>query len=342
MSRRRRRRWPLRFAVPALLLLLLVLAAGAAVRSLFTPFQGFSGEAFVEIAKGISVRAIADELVQNGAARSRWQFLAVRLLRPSARLQAGEYRFAHPDSAWNIFDRIVRGDVFYYELTVPEGSNMFDIAAVVDRLGFLNSEDFLRAARAPALVRDIAPAAPTLEGYLFPSTYRVTRSATVRQLCRMMTEEFRRQWHALDPPAEIDVHRAVTMASMVEKETAVEAERPAVASVYYNRLDRGMALDCDPTTIYAALLDGRYRGTIYRSDLASRNPYNTYAHTGLPPGPIANPGAASLRAALHPASTYYLYFVARPDGSGLHQFSADLAAHNRAVEQYRQGERHRR
>jgi len=248
MSRRRRRRWPLRFAVPALLLLLLVLAAGAAVRSLFTPFQGFSGEAFVEIAKGISVRAIADELVQNGAARSRWQFLAVRLLRPSARLQAGEYRFAHPDSAWNIFDRIVRGDVFYYELTVPEGSNMFDIAAVVDRLGFLNSEDFLRAARAPALVRDIAPAAPTLEGYLFPSTYRVTRSATVRQLCRMMTEEFRRQWHALDPPAEIDVHRAVTMASMVEKETAVEAERPAVASVYYNRLDRGMALDCDPTT----------------------------------------------------------------------------------------------
>jgi UPF0755 protein len=337
---RRRRRWGFRFAV--LVLLLMVAAAALAGWSLFTPFQGFSGEAFVQIAKGTSVRNIASELAQNGAVRSRWQFLAVRLLRPSARLLAGEYRFAHPDSAWNIFDRIVRGDVFYYELTVPEGSNMFDIAAVVDRLGFLHSRDFLRAARDPALVRDIAPAAPTLEGYLFPSTYRVTRSATVRQLCRMMTGEFRRQWHALSPPAEIDVHRVVTMASMVEKETAVEAERPEVASVYYNRLDRGMALDCDPTTIYAALLDDRYRGTIYRSDLASRNPYNTYAHTGLPPGPIANPGAASLRAALHPASTNYLFFVARPDGSGSHQFSADLAAHNQAVEQYRRGERHRR
>jgi len=338
--RRRRRRWGFRFAV--LVLLLALVAAGLVGWSLFTPFQGFSGEAFVEIAKGTSVRNIAGELAQNGAVRSRWQFLAVRLLRPSARLQAGEYRFAHPDSPWNIFDRIVGGDVFYYELTVPEGSNMFDIAAVVDRLGFLQGRDFLRAARDPASVRDIAPAAPTLEGYLFPSTYRVTRNATVRQLCRMMTEEFRRQWHALDPPAAIDLHRLVTMASMVEKETAVEAERPEVASVYYNRLDRGMALDCDPTTIYAALLDDRYRGTIYRSDLASQNPYNTYAHTGLPPGPIASPGAASLRAALHPASTNYLFFVAKPDGSGSHQFSADLAAHNRAVEHYRQGERHRR
>ena len=339
MSRRRRRTF--RFAVTALLLLALA-AAGLLGWSLFTPFQGFSGEAFVEIAKGTSTRNIASELALEGAVRSRWQFLAVRLLRPSARLEAGEYRFAHPDSAWNIFDRIVRGDVFYYELTVPEGSNMFDTAAVVDRLGFLNGRDFLRAAHDPALVRDIAPAAPTLEGYLFPSTYRVTRSASVHQLCRMMTEEFRRQWRALDPPAQTDVHRVVTMASMVEKETAVEAERPEVASVYYNRLDRGMALDCDPTTIYAALLDERYRGTIYRSDLANQNPYNTYVHAGLPPGPIANPGRTSLRAALHPTSTNYLFFVAKPDGSGAHQFSADLAAHNRAVLQYRRGESHRR
>jgi len=338
--RRRRRRWGLRFA--ALIILLMLAAGGAVIRSLFTPFQGFPSEVFVQISRGTGARAIAGELEQNGAVRSRWQFLAVRLLRPSARLQAGEYRFARPDSAWNIFDRIVRGDVFYYELTVPEGSNMFDIAASVERLGFLHGRDFLRAARDPALVVDIAPAAPTLEGYLFPSTYRLTSSATVRQLCRMMTEEFRRQWRALDPPPGADVSRVVTMASMVEKETALDAERPEVASVYYNRLDRGMALDCDPTTIYAALLDARYRGTIYRSDLASQNPYNTYTHTGMPPGPIANPGAASLRAALHPASTDYLYFVARPDGSGSHRFSADLTAHNRAVEQYRQGKRHRR
>ncbi len=133
------------------------------------------------------------------------------------------------------------------------------------------------------------------------------------------------------------VQRIVTMASMVEKETAVPAERPEVASVYYNRLDRGMALDCDPTTIYAALLEKRYRGTIYRSDLASTNEYNTYTHAGLPPGPIANPGVESLKAALGPATTSYLYFVAKPDGSGSHQFSSDIEAHNRAVEEYRRG-----
>jgi len=337
---RRRGRWVPRLAVLAFLVA--ALAAGAVLWSVFTPYQGFRNEAFVDIAKGTSVRAIAGEMAGNGAVRSRWQFLAVRLLRPSARLQAGEYRFSHADSAWNIFDRLVRGDVFYYELTVPEGSNMFDIAGVVNQLGFLSGAEFLKAARNPALMRDMAPAAPTLEGFLFPSTYRLTRQTTVHQLCRMMTGEFRKQWREMEAPPGADVERLVTMASMVEKETAVDAERAEVASVYYNRLDRGMALDCDPTTIYAALLEERYRGTIYRSDLASTNAYNTYTHTGLPPGPITNPGAASLRAALHPASTGYLYFVARPDGSGSHQFSSDLAAHNRAVEQYRNGTRHRR
>jgi UPF0755 protein len=252
-------------------------------------------------------------------------------------LQAGEYRFSSPDSAWHVFDRLVRGDVFYYELTVPEGSNIFDIAVEVDRLGFLRGDEFLKAAHNPALIRDLAPAAPTLEGYLFPSTYRVTRHTSIHQLCAMMVDEFRRQWRSLNPPADIDASRVVTLASIVEKETAVAAERPEVASVYSNRLNIGMALDCDPTTIYAALLEQRYRGVIHRSDLASANAYNTYTHSGLPPGPIANPGAASLKAALHPDETNYLYFVAKPDGSGSHQFSVDLAAHNRAVEQYRRG-----
>jgi UPF0755 protein len=316
---------------------LALLAAGGVARSLFTPFQGFSDSAVVDIEKGTGVRAIAAELAQAGVLQSSWQLLAVRALRPSVKLQAGEYRFAQPDSAWHVFDRIVRGDVFYYELTIPEGSNVFDIAAEVDGLGFLRGGDFLKAARNPALIRDLAPAAPTLEGYLFPSTYHVTRHTGIPQLCRMMTGEFRRQWRLLDPPAGVEVSRVVTMASMVEKETAVDGERPEVASVYYNRLNLGMALDCDPTTIYAALLEGRYRGVIRRSDLASANAYNTYTHAGLPPGPIGNPGVASLRAALRPADTNYLYFVARPDGSGGHQFSVDLAAHNRAVEQYRRG-----
>jgi UPF0755 protein len=317
--------------------LLVLLSAGGVAWSLFTPFQGFSDSAIVDIEKGTGTRGIASELAHAGVLRFSWQLMAMRLLRPSAKLQAGEYRFSNPDSAWRVFDRIARGDVFYYELTVPEGSNIFDIATEVDRLGFLSGEEFLKAAHNPALIRDLAPAAPTLEGYLFPSTYHITRHTTIHQLCRMMTDEFRHQWRSLDPPSEAAVGRVVTIASIVEKETAVAAERPEVASVYYNRLNIGMALDCDPTTIYAALLDQRYRGVIHRSDLASANAYNTYTHAGLPPGPIANPGVASLKAALHPAETNYLYFVAKPDGSGSHQFSVDLAAHNRAVEQYRRG-----
>ena len=335
--RRRRFAWIIPFIVAAATLILLT-GAGL-LRSLFMPYKAFADSTFVDIDKGTGSRGIAEELADAGAIHYPWQFLLVRLLRPSVKLQAGEYSFSMADSPWHIFDRIARGDVFYYQLTVPEGSNMFDIAANVDRLGFLTGVDFVKAARDPGPIRDLAPAAPTLEGYLFPSTYKLTRRTGARQLCRMMTDEFRRQWRTLDPPAGTDVSRAVTMASMVEKETGLASERPEVASVYYNRLNLGMPLDCDPTTIYAALLDGRYRGAIFRSDLASANAYNTYTHAGLPPGPIANPGVAALKAALDPAQTNYLYFVAKPDGSGSHQFSTDLAAHNRAVAQYRRGER---
>jgi peptidoglycan lytic transglycosylase G len=205
----------------------------------------------------------------------------------------------------------------------------------------MKGADFLRVARDPSPIRDLAPDAPTLEGYLFPSTYRIERSTTVKQLARMMTDLFRKHWRELQPSVEVNtaVNPIVTLASLVEKETALAEERPLVASVYANRLRMGMPLDCDPTTIYAALLEGRYRGTIYRSDLDSHNPYNTYRHAGLPPGPIANPGLAALKAALAPAATSYVYFVARADGSGGHQFSDNIEAHNRAVEQYHQRRR---
>ena len=256
---------------------------------------------------------MADELAQNGVIRYSWQFLIARALHPGAKLQAGEYQFARADTPSGILNRIARGDVFFYELVVPEGSNMFDIAASVGRFDFLKPADFLRAARNPALIRDLAPQAPTLEGYLFPATYRITRSTTVEQLCAMMTGSVPQ---AVARVAEFarsarPVNEIVTLASLVEKETGRPEDRPIVASVYENRLRKGMALDCDPTTIYAALLDARYRGTIYRSDLASDNAYNTYRHAGLPPGPIANPGLASLKAALTPAETDYLYFVAK-------------------------------
>lgn len=326
------------FRLIALFILVLVLAGGAAYLSLDSAYKAFSEPLIVDFPKGTSAKAMASELAQSGVIRYTWQFLLARALKPDARLQAGEYQFTHADSTWDVFDRIVRGDVFFYELTVPEGSNIFDIASIVDRFDFMRGSDFLRAAHDPSMIRDIAPHAPTLEGYLFPSTYRVTRDTTVEQLCRMMTGQFRKHWHELQTANHGGgVNNAVTLASLVEKETAVPDERPLVASVYDNRLRFGMALDCDPTTIYAALVDQRYRGTIYRSDLNSTNPYNTYQHAGLPPGPIANPGMASLKAALAPADTDYLYFVAKPDGSGRHQFSKTIEEHNRAVLQYRRG-----
>jgi UPF0755 protein len=326
------------FRLLAALVLLIAMGAGAAYLSLNGVYQGFGQPVIVDFPKGTSAQAMAEELARSGVVQYAWQFLFVRALNPSARLQAGEYQFTRADSPRQIFDRIVRGDVFFYELVVPEGSNIFDIAASIDRFGFMKGSDFLRAARDPSPIRDVAPQAPTLEGYLFPSTYRVTRSTTVEQLCRMMTDLFRKRWRELPVPRDaIAVNEAVTLASLVEKETAIPQERPTIASVYENRLRTGMALDCDPTTIYAALLDQRYHGAIYRSDLNSANNYNTYQHTGLPPGPIANPGIASLKAALAPASTDFLYFVAKPDGSGSHQFSRTMAEHNRAVQLYRRG-----
>jgi UPF0755 protein len=323
-----------------LLLVVVILAlivAGAAYSSIYAAYQGFHDPVILDFPKGTSTAAMADQLAQRGVIRYGWQFLMARALRPGKRLQAGEYRFASADTPSNVLNRIARGDVFFYEVVVPEGSNMFDIAAIVGRFDFLKSSDFLRAARNPALIRDLAPEAPTLEGYLFPATYRITRTTTVKQLCAMMTGQFRKQWRELQAGRSepLPVNAAVTLASLVEKETGQPDERPIVASVYENRLRKGMTLDCDPTTIYAALLEERYRGTIYRSDLNSDNAYNTYRHAGLPPGPIANPGAAALQAALKPAETDYLYFVAKPDGSGGHQFSETIAQHNVAVQQYR-------
>jgi UPF0755 protein len=313
-----------------------MIAAAAAYLSLNATYHGFRDPVILDFPKGTSTRAMADKLAHNGVIRYSWQFLMVRALRQDRKLQAGEYRFARADTPSNVFNRIARGDVFFYELVVPEGSNMFDIAASVGSFDFLKPSDFLAAARNPSLIRDLAPQAPTLEGYLFPATYRITRSTTVQQLCAMMTAQFRKQWRELQDPAHTrTVNEIVTLASLVEKETGRHEDRPIVASVYENRLRKGMALDCDPTTIYAALLDARYRGTIYRSDLASDNAYNTYRHVGLPPGPIANPGVASLKAALAPAETDYLYFVAKPDGSGAHQFSKTIEQHNVAVQQYR-------
>ena len=316
-----------------------IAAAAVLAAWLHWPYRGFTeNEVFVEIPHGAGTLSIGRQLASAGVLRFGWQLALARLANPHAPLQAGEYRFAGPASPVDIFHRLARGDVYYQQLTIPEGANIFDIAALVDRLGVVSAARFLAAASNPELIRDLDPKAPTLEGYLFPSTYRIGRHVTGRELCRMMTAQFRREWRALAPPPDADLHKVVTLASLVEKETANPEERPLVAGVFGNRLEKGMLLDCDPTTIYAALLDERYRGVIHRSDLASHNAYNTYTHAGLPPGPIANPGVASLKAALAPAKTDYLYFVAKPDGGG-HHFSRTIEEHNRRVREYRRGTR---
>lgn len=323
------------------LFVIVVLAAALAIGIpkliLDARFRAFKAPVDVEVAKGESTRAIASQLATAGVIQSSYYLMIARALHPNAKLQVGSYRFEKPASPSEVFERLMRGDVIHYEVTIPEGSNIFDIAAIAGKIPFLNSGKMLAILKDPTPIRDLDPKAPTMEGYLFPSTYRLTRHTTEDQLARMMTAEFRKVWKQA-APAGTNAHDAITLASMVEKESAARDERPIVAAVYANRLQQNMRLDCDPTTIYASLLEGRYRGKIYRSDLDSENPYNTYRHIGMPPGPIANPGAGSIAAALKPdSSSKFIYFVAKPDGSGRHNFAVDLAGHNRNVAEYRRG-----
>jgi len=299
-----------------------------------TPYRGFGeGPVFVEIERGSSTADMGALLERNGVVRYGWFLRAVRLLHPKAPLQAGEYRFTESATALQVFDRLRKGDVYLVSLSIPEGKNIWEIAEIINKSEMVNAKDFLEEAKKPGLIKDIAPQATSLEGYLFPSTYQFRRKATAREISERLTYEFRQQWKKLGVDSRM--HEVITMASLIEKETSIAEERPLVSSVFWNRMREGMRLDCDPTVIYAALLEGKYRGTIYLSDLQRESPYNTYTRPGMPPGPIANPGMASIQAALNPATTKYVFFVAKGDGSGAHTFSKDLTGHQRAVRAYR-------
>ena len=328
-------------------LVLFLVAAGTVgwvLRSLYVPYQGFSSQGvYVDIPHGASRRAIARLLASQGVLRNRWVFEGISRWRPARTLEAGEYFFDHPVTALDVFDTIAAGHVFVRELVVPEGYSMFDIADLVAREGFTTREDFLAAARNPMAVRDLAPDAPSLEGFLFPATYQFPRHPTGAQMTAAMVERFRREWAALasqPPPAgEVPQQHAqplekiVNLASLVERETPKSDERPLVAGVFRNRLRMNLPLQCDPTVVYSLELADQYDGKLDSGDLEFDSAYNTYRHDGLPPGPIANPGEASLRAALAPADTDYLYFVANTEGG--HFFSKTLAEHNRNVARYR-------
>jgi UPF0755 protein len=237
-----------------------------------------------------------------------------------------------------VYGRIARGDVYTRTVVIPEGYNIFDIAQAVSAAGLGSAADFLAAERQEtALIADLNPGATSLEGYLFPDTYRFSRHATPRHMLAAMVRRFRQVTAQLGIAASPALPRTVTLASLIEKEVSVDAERPLVAGVFVNRIAAKMPLATDPSVIYAALLAGRWRGTIYQSDLQYDSPYNTYRYPGLPPGPIANPGVAALKAAMHPAATDYLYFVA--DAQGHSQFSVDLKQHAEQVAAYRKAQK---
>jgi peptidoglycan lytic transglycosylase G len=299
----------------------------------FLPLQPAQTK-FVLLRPGWSTRHIAQALQHEGVIRSSAAFLMLQYAEGTKTLKAGEYKFDEPASALQVWQRLVRGDVYARTVVVPEGYTMFDIAAVVEQAGLGTAADFLMAAKADVfLLRQIDPNAQSLEGYLFPDTYEFTRIDTAHDIAAAMVHRFRQEAQKIGLLGNADTHRIVTMASIVEKETAVPGERPLVASVYYNRLARNISLDADPSVVYASLLAGRYRGTIYQSDLQFDSPYNTYKYSGLPPGPIANPGVPSLLAAMHPAQSNFLYFVS--DNNGHHRFARTAEEHAVNVAAYR-------
>jgi UPF0755 protein len=320
-----------------LLLILLILAAGYLYLALYLPYQGFASDGvYVDIPHGASQRTISRLLAENGVVRSRMAFEILCRQRRRPTLQAGEYFFDRPVTAFAVYDAIVNGRVFVKEFVIPEGFTMFDIADLAAHEGFLSRDEFLAAARDTSPIRDMAPDAPSLEGFLFPATYEFPRHVTGKDMTAAMLKKFRQEWLTLSipgAPPHQSVQDTVTLASLVERETPRPEERPHVAGVFENRLRIGQPLQCDPTVAYALTLAGAYTGKLGGGDLRFSSPYNTYRNRGLPPGPIANPGEAALRAALDPAPTEDLYFVANTEGG--HFFSKTLEEHNRNVARYR-------
>jgi len=295
----------------------------------------------VQVPRGASSRAVARLLERNGVLRSALAFELYARRHPRRSLQAGEYLFSQPATATSIFWRLAKGDVYSVPFTVHEGETMFDVARDLEAGKFMPADEFLKVANDGSLVHDIAPEAATLEGFLFPATYNLPRHPVPVELAAEMTHKFKEEWTKLTPPGgdgsgkgdPQEASRIVTLASLVERETPRHEERPLVAGVFENRLRKGMLLQCDPTVIYAMERLSQYNGKLTGADLRFDSPYNTYEHKGLPPGPIGNPGQASLRAAIQPAATDYLYFVANTQGG--HFFSATLAEHNKNVVKYR-------
>ena len=335
--------YPLLSWVLALVVLFLAVGLSLVLFFVRAPYKGYAGEdVVVSIAPRTPSMSIFAVLEERGVLRdARLGMVALKIFHRGKTLKAGEYRFAGARTPEQVVLSIVAGDVVTYRITVPEGFTAEEVFTLFASQGFSTLGDYQALFQKPGDLEGLPKDAPTLEGFLFPDTYTITRSMGAREILGAMTRQFaRRLPEGFEQKARalgLSVLEATTLASLVEKETAVPGERPIVSGVYRNRLRKGMLLQCDPTTIYALKRLGIWRGSLARSELAVDEPYNTYVRPGLPPGPICNPGIASLRAAIAPADVPFLYFVAAGDGS--HFFSLDYEEQQRNTARYHEARR---
>jgi UPF0755 protein len=322
----------------ALFVAFVLAGAGWLAHDLYRPYRGYSRPFVLNIPPGSDAVIVTELLVLHGVLAHRLPFLLRYWAgRRHDRLKAGEYYFDRPLRPLDVYRKMVQGDVYLHPVVIPEGSNRFDIARILsERLG-LDPTAFLRATEDTSLIRDLDPQAPSLEGYLFPDTYRFAQGVSAETIVARMLARFRQviaaRFPGEFPPGTAKLHEVITLASLVEKETPDPGERPRVAGVFARRLKRHMLLQCDPTVLYALRLAHQEAGPLTEADLQFGSPYNTYRHVGLPPGPIASPGVASIQAALHPSDDKALYFVSNRHGG--HVFAQTLAEHRRNVSRYR-------
>ncbi|MEI6209152.1 MAG: endolytic transglycosylase MltG [Desulfuromonadales bacterium] len=288
----------------------------------------------VSFPSGSGIRKLAGELRSGGVIRSSWHFVLLTRLRGQAHhLKAGEYRFNDGMTPSEILHKVATGDVDYRKFALPEGYSMYQVAELLEQKGYFKSAAFLEKCQDSALIGRLGLVGQSVEGYLYPATYNLLRGGDEEQLISRMVGQFEKKYADLSiagvPVAGLSRREIVTLASVIEKEAVTPEEKPLISSVFHNRLRIGMPLQSDPTAVYGTRT---FSGKVTRADIQRPSPYNTYLNRGLPPGPIGNPGAGSLQAALSPARTDYLYFVARRDGT--HQFSRTLDEHNRAVRRY--------
>lgn len=293
----------------------------------------------IDVRQGQSLKTTANVLYQESIIKSPIKLiLFARIKGYDKHLKAGEYLLSAAMTPGQILDIMVKGEVKLHKLTVPEGYNIDQIADLVTQAGFGTREAFIKAASDAELARKMGLEAETFEGYLFPDTYFFPKTATVEKIISTMVQRFwsifTPEWKARATSYGFTVHQVVTLASIIEKETGAPFERPRISSVFHNRLRKKMRLESDPTVIYGIK---NFNGNLTRKHLKTRTPYNTYKIRGLPAGPIANPGRASLEAALYPEETGYIYFVSKKDNT--HHFSTNLKEHNRAVQKYQLGRR---